>query len=182
LLDTRSGELSFHCGDWRHPPIHGISSRSAWDAHFPGTLFVPNGGPQQWADPMPELICWVIDSGVVECPYLDAAKAAAFLQHGAPLAQQLLDHLLPIPGTDERDYSPESASAGRDIERACSRRIDPPLGLRPNLMSMDRVVEVMPELVNPRWAEMNDDELAEAARTLTTLIVRRQGAAAGAVA
>jgi hypothetical protein len=167
LLDTRTGELAFHCGDWRNPPIHGQCTRAEWKAQYPGRLFVRNGGPHQWFEPVPDLLCWVIDSGVKERPYLNAVQAAHFLDLLIPLAQRLLDHLLPIPGTTDRDYSPEAASAGRDIDRACSRHVESPLGLRPNLVLMDRVVEVMPELVKPRWATADDATLDQEAEMFT---------------
>lgn len=171
LLNTRTGELAFHCGDWRNSPIPQQCTREEWEAFYPGKSFSANGGPHQWFEGVPDLLCWVIDSGVRERPYLTAVQAGHFLDLLVPLAQRLLDHLLPVPGTNDRDYSPEAASAGRDIYRACTRHVEPPLGLRPNLVLMDRVVEVMPELVEPKWATADDATLDREAEMFTRFFV-----------
>lgn len=175
VLDTRTGELFFHAGDWRVPaPAYHDHDREAWAAYYgPGTRFSVGGTPHQWFTPVPERVRWVVDSGVPDRPYLTAGQAQSFLHTLAPLAQTLVDHLLPVAGTTDRDWSPESGSAGLDIHRACSRHPQPPRGLRRNLVTLEQVMAALPWLVSPDWAGMDPATLDGEAEHLTRLTVLR---------
>ncbi|MCM2424894.1 hypothetical protein [Streptomyces sp. RKAG337] len=117
VLNTVSGELSFHCAD------HRRSSQE--DGYYPGTLFAPDhsGG-------VPKVLYWNIDSGVSERPHHDVSEANAFAIEVAPLAQILLDHLVLVPETNTLGWSAEAVSAGLDIGRACTRHRLGPKGRR----------------------------------------------------
>lgn len=121
LLDTRTGEMSFHESaqhlEPRAWPRERTSDvpRTTWERWYPGTLFP---GTYGWTDPVPGLLRWVIDSGVTAFPYLDADGANALLAQVAPHAQDLLDNLF---SADALDWSVSSVRTGRDIAGLCSR-------------------------------------------------------------
>ncbi|MBL1086827.1 hypothetical protein JK359_33520 [Streptomyces actinomycinicus] len=156
VLDLRTKDLFFHGEDWRVP-------REAQSRIPASGLFAPF----HWLN-VPDIIYWVIDSGipVAERPYLTVDEGNAFAHQLAPLAQTLLDHLLPVPGTDALDWSAESASAGRDIEAACTRYQHPPKGRRPELVNMSEAVKACPEIVRPEWAHYTDARLDDTAEYL----------------
>ncbi|MFD8386568.1 hypothetical protein ACFV2X_50105 [Streptomyces sp. NPDC059679] len=160
VLDVRNGEFYFFCDDWRipedpdrredrFPPVEGI-----W-------------APFHWLR-VPDVIWWTIDSGipVAERPYLTLEEGNAFARKVAPLAEALLLNLLPVPGTNTYDWSAEAASAGMDIKAACDRHQHPPQGRRPELVNMAEAVSVHPELVQDRWATLDDEQLDEEAEHL----------------
>ncbi|MDI3408301.1 hypothetical protein [Streptomyces cavernicola] len=157
VLDVRRGELSFHCDDWRAP-------RQANRSYPPtGGLFAPF----HWLT-VPDVIWWVLDAGlnVEERPYLTCEQANDFLNRIAPLAEALLLNLAAVPGTDGFDWTAEAASAGRDITAACDRHQLPPVGRRPELVNMHEAVSVFPQLVQDRWASLDDVHLDEVAEDL----------------
>jgi hypothetical protein len=153
-LDTRSGELRFRGLPWH--------TRKNGDSLFVGETHAP----MHW-DHVPDLIYYVIDSGFGALPYLTAQQGVALANKVAPLAQTLVDNLVPIPGTDRRDWSRAAASASLDIHRALQREPQPPLGPRPSLIEMAEAVEKVPELVEPRFADYTDRELDRRADAIT---------------
>ena len=165
VLDTVTGALYFHGQDWR------TEQRSA-----------PKHGGTHWGDfyalvaPVPRVLYWMIDSGipVKELPYLDARAGNALAERIRPLAQQLVDHLVPVPGTETRDWTAEAVAAGRDIARACTRYQHPPLGRAGyHLVQAADVAAALPQVVDPAWAEMGDAALDRAAEILFRLAFQR---------
>ncbi|MDW8804360.1 hypothetical protein P1P68_06025 [Streptomyces scabiei] len=158
VLDTRRRTLEFWCSPWHTagPDRYSAPNYSRGE-HF---------APFNWKH-VPHLIGWVIDSGVEELPYLTAEQGNALVHRIAPLAQTLLDNLLPVAGTDELDWSAEAASAGHDITEACQRTPKPPRGRRPYLINMAEAVAVLPQMVKPEWADATDTQLDAAAASLT---------------
>ncbi len=159
VLNTRTGELAFHCSDYRR------SNKE--EGYYPGALYAPS----HWQG-VPEVMYWVIDSGVDERPYHDVAEGNAFAHEVAPLAQTLLDHLVPVPGTDDLDWSAVAASAGLDIGRACSRHRNSPEGRRPWLIDLGEVVAEFPQLVRSYVAALDDTALDGEAENLVRMGLR----------
>ncbi|MFF7987541.1 hypothetical protein ACFZDK_52240 [Streptomyces sp. NPDC007901] len=159
VLDVRRGEFYFHCDDWRVPP------GEHWGDRFP-----PSNGiwaPFQWLR-VADVLSWTIDSHytVEQRPYLTREEGNAFAREVAPLGESLLRNLQPVPGTGVFDWSAESASAGMDIQAACSRHRHPPRGRRPELVNMAEAVSVCPQLIQDRWATLDDKHLDEEAEGL----------------
>ncbi|WP_157420406.1 hypothetical protein [Actinomadura kijaniata] len=160
MVHVRACEIYFHGADWRK------SDRGP--EYYPGEL---------WGCTMlhrvPDRMYWVIDSGLEERPYLTCEQGNQLAQELAPLAAHLIDHLVPVPGTEDLDWSAEAASAAYDIARAMARRPLPPLGRRPWLIDMDQAVRVYPELVDPTWADCTSQQLDEEAQFLTETALYR---------
>ncbi|MER7694852.1 hypothetical protein [Streptomyces sp. NPDC097610] len=159
VLDVRRREFYFHCYDWRVPRGPDDTDR-----------FPPVDGvwaPFHWLR-VADIIFWTIDShySVEERPYLTVDEGNAFARELAPLAEALVLNLRAVPGTDAYDWSAESASAGMDIQSACSRYRYPPRGRRPELVDMAEAVSVQPRLVQDRWAGLDDRQLDEEAERL----------------
>ncbi|MEU9546875.1 hypothetical protein [Streptomyces mirabilis] len=133
----------------RFPPVDGV-----W-------------APLQWVR-VADILYWTIDShyGAEERPYLTVGEGNALARELAPLAETLLLKLRAFPGTDTYDWSAESASAGMDIQSACSRYRYPPRGRRPELVDMAEAVSVRPCLVQDQWAGLDDRQLDEEAERL----------------
>ncbi|WP_089102041.1 hypothetical protein [Streptomyces hyaluromycini] len=159
VLDVRSQEFYFYCDDWRVPRGRNKNDR-----------FPPSAGvwaPFHWQR-VADILFWTIDShyNFVERPYLTLEEGNAFAHEVAALAQALLLNLQSVPGTNTYDWSAESASAGMDIQAACSRHWHPPQGRRPGLVNMAEAVSVHPSLVQDRWASLDDRQLDEEAERL----------------
>ncbi|WP_438297804.1 hypothetical protein [Streptomyces sp. HUAS TT7] len=125
LLNTRTGELSFHestehreVWDPRWKAINDVP-KETWNRWHPGKPFMPGSGPHMWFEQVPELLSWHVDSGFEGHPYLDVEAANALLQTLVPTAQQLLDGFFEAGG--ELDWSAASARAGRQLCRLTSR-------------------------------------------------------------
>ncbi|MCX4462444.1 hypothetical protein OOK58_59230 [Streptomyces sp. NBC_01728] len=161
VLEVRTGRLYFFAQDWRIP--RGLNGDRA--DRFPPVEGI--WAPFHWLK-VPDIIFWTIDSGipVEERPYLTLEEGNQFAREVAPLAEALLLNLVAVPGTDTFDWSAESASAGLDIQAACSRHKTPPRGRRPELVNMAEAVSVHPRLVQDRWATMTDAQLDEEAEHL----------------
>ncbi|MFB7677865.1 hypothetical protein ACFC26_41345 [Kitasatospora purpeofusca] len=159
VLDLVSGELRFACGDWRR----------AGAGEEPGGHSFP---PYEWGF-VPEMLVWTIRTGFrtaegeTAWPYLTAAQGNALARQAAPAAQALLDHLIEVPGRRELDWTPEAAHAGWDIARICTDDPQGTTGLRGVIVSMAAAVEADPDLVERRWADLNDDRLDDEAGYLT---------------
>ncbi|MEU0743959.1 hypothetical protein [Streptomyces sp. NPDC006134] len=162
VLNTRTGELSFHCSDYRR--------RDNEEDYYPGSLFAPS----HWQG-VPEVLYWVIDSGVDERPYHDVAEGNAFAHEVAPLAQTLLDHLVPVPGTEDLDWSAVSASAGLDIGRACHRDRKGPEGRRPWLIEVSDAARDFPRIIQDHVATATNATVDNEAEHLVRMGLRRQG-------
>ncbi|MGW4985118.1 hypothetical protein [Streptomyces mirabilis] len=159
VLDVRRREFYFHCYDWRVPRDPDDTDR-----------FPPVDGvwaPLQWVR-VADILYWTIDShyGAEARPYLTVGEGNALARELAPLAETLLLNLRAVPGTDTYDWSAESASAGMDIQSACSRYRYPPRGRRPELVDMAEAVSVRPCLVQDQWAGLDDRQLDEEAERL----------------
>ncbi|MFC7933108.1 hypothetical protein [Streptomyces cinereoruber] len=162
VLNTRTGELSFHCSDYRR------SNKE--EGYYPGALFAPS----HWQR-VPEVMYWVIDSGVDERPFHDVAEGNAFAHEVAPLAQTLLDHLVPVPGTEDLDWSAVAASAGLDIGRACHRDRNAPEGRRPWLIEVSDAARDFPRIIQDHVATASNETLDNEAEHLVRMGLRRQG-------
>jgi hypothetical protein len=174
LLDTATGELSFHEGTqhlepWR-PEWKATNDvpRETWKRWYPGTPFSFRG-PHMWFQPVPELLCWTIDSGVAELPYLDVAAANALIEELAPYAQALLDGFFEAGG--ELDWSADAVRAGRNIGRLCSRHrqaADPEVDA--DLVDFATIVEQFPQVYRPELLRKPLDKLAEECETITRFL------------
>jgi putative hemolysin len=165
MLDTRTGELRFYeSAEHLEAPDGDV----AWDRWHPGELFVPNGGPHMWFEPVPGLLYWVVDSGryVPGLPYLDAAAANALLGEVAPYAQALLDGLW---DTGELDWSAASAAAGRHIERLCSRERRA-CGRTEGLADYGDIVARLPHVYQPALLTAAPDKLAGWCESITRFL------------
>ncbi|MGY1548378.1 hypothetical protein [Streptomyces sp. MN6] len=127
LLHTRTGELSFHEGDEHRTPwdpswlyINDVP-QEIWKRWHPGTSF-RHSTEMLWT-PVPDLLCFSINSGHSERPYLDAAAANELLAAVAPTAQALLDNLYDV--ADDLDWSAAAVHAGRNLLRLLARTPDP---------------------------------------------------------
>lgn len=155
----RAGQFYFYCDDWR---VRRDPNQ--------GDRFPPSSGvwsPFHWLR-VADILHWTIDShhDVKERPFLTVEEGNEFARTVAPLAEALLLNLQPVPGTDTYDWSAESASAGMDIQAACSRHRYPPKGRRPELANMAEAVSVYPQLVQDGWATLDDKQLDEEAEHL----------------
>lgn len=169
----RAGEFYFYCDDWRVRRDPNVD-------HFP-----PSSGvwsPFHWLK-VAEILHWTIDShhDVAERPFLTREEGNAFAREVAPLAEALLLNLQRVPGTDTYDWSAEAASAGMDIEAACSRHKHAPKGRRPELVNMAEAVSVYPELVQEAWATQDDASLDTEAEILNRYTLHRTPAIAKAL-
>jgi hypothetical protein len=154
----RAGEFYFYCDDWRVRRDQGVDR------------FPPSSGvwaPFHWLK-VAEILHWTIDShhNVAERPFLTVEEGNAFAREVAPLAEALLLNLQRVPGTETYDWSAEAASAGMDIQAACTRHKHAPKGRRPELVNMAEAVAVFPQLVQDRWATLDDAALDEEAEHL----------------
>ncbi|MFG2176969.1 hypothetical protein ACGFMO_37345 [Streptomyces niveus] len=166
----RAGHFYFHGHDWRrgHDEREDLPAASLWDAARYG-----------WRPP-PPVIYWTIDAhhNVDERPFLTLAEGNAFAAQVAPLAEALLMGLLPVVDSDTYDWSPEAASAGMDIAAACTRHQHPPVGRRPELLTMAEVVAAHPAIVDPGWLALDDASLDTEAEILTRSAIGRHPAIA----
>ncbi|MFD9685132.1 hypothetical protein ACFWXO_05150 [Kitasatospora sp. NPDC059088] len=153
LLDTRTGELRLfespeHLEPWN--PVWTSASdvpRETWLRWHPGTHF-SHRGPHMWFQPVPELLTWVIDSGVKELSYLGVQDANRLLEELAPHAQALLDGLFQAGG--ELDWSAAAARAGRTIGRLCGRhRRAEPATADADLVDYADIVACFPQVYQP---------------------------------
>jgi hypothetical protein len=196
LLDTTAGELRFyesteHLEAWdaQWTAINDVP-RETWRRWHPGTSFT-GSGPHQWFQPVPAAICWTVDSGMAQLPYLDADAANALLRRLAPHAQDLLDGLYdvsghPLPagavdgwtdrviearpaGCAELDWSAASAHAGRNIGRLCSR--DPyTTDADPELADYEAIVASHPQVYRPELTQKADVALARECEFITRFL------------
>lgn len=181
LLDVRTGALSFFCADWRvHVPIpQAGDDRTLWDAQHPGSG--PNIMVYNATKPVPTLLSFTIDTWATEdypaddAPtpawvYMTRAQGEAFVASLAPLAQQLVDSLFRVAGTDDLEWSTESAAAVRAIYAACDRYHQGPRGVevvKAATVNFGDAVAAVPELAQGAWAEMDDAGLDRAADAWT---------------
>ncbi|MFI6158248.1 hypothetical protein ACIBCA_36805 [Kitasatospora sp. NPDC051170] len=171
LLDTATGELAFHestehLEPW-NPSWRAVNDvpRETWKRWHPGTSFSFRG-PHMWFQPVPEVLSWTIDSGVKELPYLDAAAANALLEELTPFAQALLNGLFEAGG--ELDWSADSARAGRNIGRLCSRhRQAAGPEVDADLVDYAEIVQRFPQVYQPGLLGRSLDKLAEECEYIT---------------
>lgn len=174
LLDTRTGELRFHESSehlerW-NPAWRAVNDvpRETWNRWHPGSTFAFSG-PHQWFEPVPELLSWIIDSGVEELPYLDAGAANALLDDLMPVAQCLLDGL--FDGGGDLDWSADSARAGRNLNRLVSRdRKAAGPEADAELVDFAEIVSRFPQVYEPEKLRHPLDELAEACEWTTRYV------------
>jgi hypothetical protein len=122
-----------------------------------------------WFEPVPDLLCWTIDSGVEQLPYLDVAAANALLEKVAPHAQDLLDRLFDAGG--DLDWSADSARAGRNIGRLCQR--DPKLGDPDDdrdLVDFGVIVRRFPQVYRPELLRLSLGKLARECEYITRFL------------
>jgi hypothetical protein len=160
-LDTRSGELRFRALPWHTGIDHSEAGRAQ------GKCYVGDSPAPLQYEYVPDVMHWVIDSGWAPLPYLTADQGNALARTVAPLAQDLVDGLVPITGTDRHDWSRVSISAAQDIHLAVQREPEPPLGPRKWLVEMAEAVAVLPEMVKPEFADLTDEQLEHEGDCLT---------------
>ncbi|MEV4559102.1 hypothetical protein AB0K51_19220 [Kitasatospora sp. NPDC049285] len=176
LLDTRTGELRFfesteHLEPW-NPAWTAANDvpRETWRRWHPGTLF-SGRGPHMWFQPVPDLLAWVIDSGVKELPYLGVQDANRLLEELAPHAQALLDGLFQAGG--ELDWSATAARAGRTIGRLCDRhhRAQPATAdADADLVDYAEIVARFPEVYRPGVLGAGRKRLADGCEGITRFL------------
>ncbi|MFB6608658.1 hypothetical protein ACFCYU_40405, partial [Streptomyces noursei] len=155
LLNTATGELSWHESTEHREPwnpawraINDVP-RETWKRWHPGTLYLPGSGPHMWFEPVPGLLCWTVDSGIPDYPYLDIEAANALLELVEPYAQQLLDGFFEAGG--ELDWSAASARAGRQLCRLTSRHREAAAPeVDADLVDFAAIVERFPQVYRPR--------------------------------
>lgn len=105
MLNTRTGHLWVSVADWDHQP-----------EYRPG--FSPNYYPAGDLTTVPEILGWPAH-GHLSNPDADEDPEPPTWQDltrtAAPTAQQLLDNLLTVPGTDMRDWTPAAARANATL-------------------------------------------------------------------
>jgi hypothetical protein len=188
LLNVRTGELSFFCTDWRVyvPFPEEGEDRTLWESQHPGASPQTSVG-MATTRPVPNLLSFTIDTwtpidgpAVVPPPtpawvYMTREQGEAFVASLVPLAQQLVDNLFRVPGTDDLEWSAESAATVQAIYDACSRDQQGP---REGDVSLEGMVnfagaaEAVPELVKGEWAEMDDAALDSEADSLNRVAGR----------
>ncbi|GAB3161809.1 hypothetical protein GCM10027258_79510 [Amycolatopsis stemonae] len=171
MLNVATAELSFHESTEHLEPwlpqwkaVNDVP-RETWKRWHPGTLFSFRG-PHMWFQPVPELLSWVIDSGVKELPYLDVPAANALLETLVTYAQALLDGLFVAGG--ELDWSAGSATAGRNIGRLCQR--DPRVGAADedrDLVDFEVIVRRYPHVYRPELLLLSQAGLAKECEYVT---------------
>ena len=174
-----AGELSFHEGTehlerW-DPAWKAVNDvpREIWDRWHPGTGFA-FCGPHMWFDQVPEVLCWTIDSGVTELPYLDVDAANALLEELVPYAQALLDGFFKAGG--ELDWSADSARAGRNIRRLCSRhRQAAPESVDAELVDFADIVQRFPQVYRPELLRKSLGKLAKECESVTRYLGSTEG-------
>ncbi|MCQ4045795.1 hypothetical protein ACFOSC_27735 [Streptantibioticus rubrisoli] len=175
LLNTRTGELSFHESTEHREPwnpqwkaINDVP-RETWKRWHPGKLFLPGAGPHMWFEPVPELLNWTVDSGFTGHPYLDVEAANALLELVAPYAQELLDGFFEAGG--ELDWSAASARAGRQLCRLTSRHREAALPeVDADLVDFAEVVAHFPQVYRPEMLRLSLDKLAHECEVQTRYI------------
>jgi hypothetical protein len=174
LLNTATGELSFHestehLEPW-DPAWKAVNDvpREIWKRWHPGTGFTFRG-PHMWFEPVPELLCWTIDSGVTQLPYLDAEAANALLEELAAYAQAMLAGFFEAGG--ELDWSADSARAGRNIGRLCSRhRQAAAAEVDAELVDFAVIVRQFPRVYQPELLRTSLDKLAKECEFITRFL------------
>ncbi|MCQ8194629.1 hypothetical protein [Streptomyces rugosispiralis] len=172
LLHTGTGELSWHESTEHREPwnprwraVNDVP-RETWKRWHPGELFLPGSGPRMWAEPVPELLCWTVDSGFTGHPYLDVEAANALLELVKPYAQELLDGFFEAGG--ELDWSAASAHAGRQLCRLTSRhREAAQREVDADLVNYAEIVERFPQVYRPELLGLSLDKLARECETHT---------------
>lgn len=105
LLNTRTGHLWISAANWYDQP-----------AYVPG--FSPNYYPASDLTTVPEILGWPAH-GHLSNPDSDEDPEPStwqdLIRTAAPAAQQLLDNLLTVPGTDMRDWTPAAARANATL-------------------------------------------------------------------
>ncbi|MFE2911400.1 hypothetical protein [Kitasatospora indigofera] len=97
--------------------------------------------------------------------FATAEDANGILQEVAPLAQRLVDTLLPVAGTSTYDWSPTAVLATHEIEHVIDRtpyrgtEHDFPFRQNRYLLQADALFKAHPDLIEPRWAEAGADEV-----------------------
>lgn len=175
LLNVRTGELSFHESTQHRDPwnpdwkaINDVP-REIWKRWHPGTGF-SGVGPHAWFEPVPELLSWIIDSGVEELPYLDVATANDLLTELVPYAQALLNGLF---DTGELDWSADAAHAGRQIRRLVTRhRSAADRTADADLVDYQTIVEQCPQVYEPELLDQPLSKLADRCESITRFLGR----------
>ncbi|AEY94368.1 hypothetical protein SHJG_p253 (plasmid) [Streptomyces hygroscopicus subsp. jinggangensis 5008] len=175
LLNTRTGELSFHESTEHREPwnphwkaVNDVP-RETWTRWHPGKPFLPGSGPHMWFEPVPELLNWHVDSGFSGHPYLDVEAANALLELVAPYAQELLDGFFESGG--ELDWSAASARAGRQLCRLTSRHREAAApGVDADLVDFAAIVQRFPQVYRPELLSLSLDKLAEECEYQTRFI------------
>lgn len=177
LLDLDTGELVFHCADWRL-----LANRSEnpelWEQHHPGAYTPPHrqNWDKEWGGPVERLRNWRIDAWTTKPddphaffprPLLSAEEGQQFVDSLAPLAERMIAGMFAVDGTGDLDWSAAALHAARDIKGACDRQQLPPIvGEYTDLVDFADVVRAVPEIVDPAWIYATDDDLDQAAKHL----------------
>ncbi|MGX5185773.1 hypothetical protein ACWKT5_23850 [Streptomyces avermitilis] len=166
LLNTATGELTFHESTQHREPwnpawraINDVPPET-WKRWHPGRLYLPGSGADLWAEPVPELLCWTVDSGFTGHPYLDVEAANALLELVTPYAQELLDGFFDTGG--ELDWSAASARAGRQLCRLTSRHREAAQpDVDADLVDFAEIVQRFHQVYRPALLGLSLDKLAK---------------------
>lgn len=106
-----------------------------------------------------------------------------------PLAQEIVDSLIPVPGTDEFDWTPDAVEAAQELRFVCDYPHGVPVAndagetmaqqramyrsssRRRRYLAATRLFEVRPDLAEKAWAGMSDERLNERADILARFLV-----------
>ncbi|MGW8767839.1 hypothetical protein ACWGN5_35745 [Streptomyces sp. NPDC055815] len=118
----------------------------------------------------------VLQIGVIRLnTSLDLARADrinSVLEEVRPLAQEIADNLLPVPGTTGRDWTARAYDACRSAEHLLNRypyrgtEHDFPYLRHCYAVDAAPVLAAFPDLINRSWAESTDQQLQDAAVAL----------------
>jgi hypothetical protein len=168
-LNLRTGRLSavngFPAFDREQAGHRGGWSGPGW-YHLGADLWMRGYG---WTR-TPTQLAWAGNSATW---MLDAAGVNARLQRIRPVAQQLVDALDPVPGTGAYDWTLRATALEGAISGLAGSYSDHPrepvIGDRygTGVISFAELIEADPDLIDPLWATMTDEQLDEVARTWT---------------
>lgn len=117
----------------------------------------------------------------------DRDQINTFLRDVAtPLAQEMLDNLIPVPDTEEWDWTAAAVQAADELRFICDYPHGVPVANEAgrsvaeqraahrsdrSYVDAARLFEVRPDLVDKKWASMSNEELNDRAETLSRFLI-----------